>query len=105
IDADRGVAHRAMHPIVDAKNTAVLSAAEQHADERDLRQHGVDRISWHKRAADVDLVMLKINPALRGESDIRIVDNRVLNLELARGALKGRRHLLKTNAGRIDRDN
>src|SRR5580704_9663766 len=49
--------------------------------------------------------MLKINPALRSESDVRIVDNGVLNRELARGALKGRRHLLKTNAGRIDRDN
>ena len=47
--------------------------------------------------------MLKINPALRSESDVWIVDNRILNCELARATLKGRRHLLKTNARRVDR--
>src|ERR1700733_11080897 len=46
--------------------------------------------------------MLKINPALRGESDVWIVDNRILDRELARATLKGRRHFLKTNARRID---
>ena len=47
--------------------------------------------------------MLKINPALRRESNVRIVDNRVLNHELAGATLKGRRHLLKMNARRVDR--
>src|ERR1700722_6006323 len=46
--------------------------------------------------------MLKINPALRSESDVWIVDNRVLDRELTGAALKGRRHLLKTNARRVD---
>src|SRR5258708_7216026 len=47
--------------------------------------------------------MLKINPALRSKSDVWIVDNRVLNRELARAALKGRRHLLESNARSVDR--
>ena len=46
--------------------------------------------------------MLKINPALRSESDVWIVDNRILNRELARTTLKGRRHFLKTNARGVD---
>src|SRR3984957_7071182 len=91
-----------MHPIAEPENAVVLTAAEQDADERNLRQHCIDRVSRHERAADVDLVVLEIDRALRRQSYAWIVDDAVLNRELARATLKGRRHFLKTNARRVD---
>src|SRR5271163_4860888 len=93
-----------MHTIAEAENAVVLTAAEQDANERNFRQHCIDRVSGHERAADVDLVVLEIDPALGRQSYAWIVDDAVQDRELARGALKGRCHLLKTNARRIDSD-
>src|ERR1700677_1188150 len=92
-----------MHTIAEAENAVVLTATEQDANERNFRQHCVDRVSGHEGAAEVDLVVFEINSALSRKSDAGIVDNRILNRELARGALERRRHLLKTNARRVDR--
>src|ERR1700722_16811673 len=91
-----------MHPIAEPENAVVLTAAEQEANERDFRQHRVDRVSRHERAADVDLIVFEIDSALGRQPYARIVDDAVLDRELARATLKGRRHFLKTNARRID---
>src|ERR1700684_1916458 len=92
-----------MHTIAEAENAVVLTAAEQDADERNFRKDYIDRVSGHERAADVDLVVFEIDPALGRQSYAWIVDDAVLDRELARATLKGRRHLLKTNARRVDR--
>ena len=102
IDGQRRTARRPVHAIADAENAVVLSAAEQDADERDFRQHRVDRIRRHKRAADVDLVVVEVDHALGGQAHARVVDDAILDRELPRGALEGSRHLVKAHAGWID---
>src|ERR1700683_5539080 len=92
-----------MHTIAEAENAVVLSATQQDADERNFRQHCIDRVSGHERAADVDLVVFEIDPALGRKSYAWIVDHAVLNRELSGAALKGCCHLLKTNTRCIDR--
>ena len=59
IDGQRRTAHGPVHAIADAEHAVVLAAAEQNADERDFRQHRVDRVGRNERAADVDLVVCR----------------------------------------------